>query len=68
MHCDTLVECYCNGEDLRKNSFHIDFERLNKNNSMAQFFAIFIPREETTDKVRIKYAHFYCIPCLEDTA
>lgn len=34
MHCDTLVECYCNDEGLRKNSFHIDFERLNKNNSI----------------------------------
>lgn len=30
MHCDTLVECYCNDEGLRKNSFHIDFERLKK--------------------------------------
>ena len=58
MHCDTLVECYCNDEGLRKNSFHIDFERLNKNNSMAQFFAIFIPREETTDKGISPYDFF----------
>lgn len=50
MHCDTIVECYLKQERLRKNPGHVDLERLHSGNSLVQFFAVFIPREETADK------------------
>lgn len=57
MHCDTIVECFLKNEQLRKNTMHIDAERL-KNNMEAQFFAVFIPSEETEEKGIDEYAFF----------
>ena len=53
MHCDTLLDCYKKGVDLRKNSLHIDLERMKKNNAMVQFFAAFLPSGEMADEENI---------------
>ncbi len=50
MHCDTIVDCYLKQARLRNNLGHIDLERLKAGNSLVQFFAIYIPKEETVDK------------------
>ncbi|MCQ2551249.1 MAG: dipeptidase [Clostridia bacterium] len=49
MHCDTFWACYPERKSIRKNDGHIDLEKLIKGDSMAQFFAIFIPKEDTED-------------------
>lgn len=49
MHCDTFWACYPQRKSIRKNDGHIDLEKLVKGDSMCQFFAIFIPKEDTED-------------------
>lgn len=39
-HCDTIVPATINGEGLRKNSLHLDLDRLSKFSPSAQVFAI----------------------------
>lgn len=47
LHCDTLTKVGHNFEtNLRKNKFSIDFERLKKSHYLAQFFALFIDKQE----------------------
>lgn len=47
MHCDTLMHLAKNGkENLIKNSFCVDFERMQKGGCLAQFFAVFLPSED----------------------
>lgn len=48
MHCDTIYKLINSKEDknLRKNDLSIDIEKLKKGNSLAQFFALFIDKEE----------------------
>jgi len=57
MHCDTIVECFLKGQQLKANDLHVDAEKL-KNRAAAQFFAVFIPAEETVDKGIIEYDFF----------
>lgn len=49
LHCDTILRLY--GEDpsqnLMRNNFHVDLEKLKNSDSLAQFFALFIDLEET---------------------
>ena len=51
LHCDTisLLEKSGNRANLRKNKFSVDIEKLKKNKSIAQFFALFINLEEHKD-------------------
>lgn len=42
MHCDTVKALFHNGNSFRENDMHIDLEKLQKGNYMAQCFAIFI--------------------------
>lgn len=42
LHCDTVMRMANEDENLRKNDFHIDLEKLRKSQSMTQFFAMFI--------------------------
>lgn len=39
-HCDTVARCLREGGELRKNSFHIDLERLKGFSASAQVFAV----------------------------
>ncbi|WP_291572423.1 dipeptidase [Clostridium sp. UBA4548] len=47
LHCDTVMKLMEGKEkvNLRRNDFSVDLERLQKSNSMAQFFALFIEKE-----------------------
>ena len=45
-HCDTITAAMKKGENLRKNSLHLDFERLRTFSPCAQVFAIFMRHEE----------------------
>ncbi|AGB41383.1 Zn-dependent dipeptidase, microsomal dipeptidase [Halobacteroides halobius DSM 5150] len=47
LHCDTIYRI-CNNQtaSLKKNSFHVDLEKLQQANSWAQFFALFIDYKE----------------------
>ena len=45
LHCDTLFECYAQKQPLRRNSLHIDLERLRSAGALAQFFAVWLPQE-----------------------
>lgn len=50
LHCDTLMKLVLSDEniDLASNDkTSVDFKRLKEGNAMAQFFAIFLPDEET---------------------
>lgn len=44
LHCDTITKCLENNENLYKNNFHIDIERLKKYSSGIQFFAIWLKK------------------------
>lgn len=48
MHSDTIYRIINNGkkESFKKNSYHIDIEKMKKANSIAQFFAMFFDKEE----------------------
>ena len=50
LHCDTLMECYLKGWKLKKTPGHIDMEKLQKGQALAQMFAIFIPTHEGAKK------------------
>lgn len=59
LHCDTVMKMYQKDTELRKNNHHIDLEKLNKSESMLQFFAMFVELSEvdspyTTCKEMIK--------------
>lgn len=41
-HCDTLIRKYDQENDLFKNNFHLDIERMLKLGNYAQFFAAFV--------------------------
>lgn len=64
MHCDTITRLYLaqvrkNGETLRKNSGHLDLERMKKGGTLTQCFAIFTNLEKQTD------AFGYCMEVLD---
>jgi membrane dipeptidase len=44
------MECYLKGWKMRKNPGHIDLEKLEKGQALAQMFAIFIPTHEGAEK------------------
>ncbi len=44
LHCDTITKCMENNENLYKNNFHIDIERLKKYSFCVQFFAIWLKK------------------------
>ena len=48
LHCDTILLLDKSGKraNLRKNNFSVDIEKMKKNKSIAQFFALFINLEE----------------------
>jgi len=48
LHCDTIsiLERTGNRANLGKNVFHVDIEKLKINNSMVEFFALFIKLDE----------------------
>lgn len=48
LHCDTIsvLEKLGSGVNLKKNNFSVDIEKLKRNTSMAQFFALFIKLDE----------------------
>ncbi len=46
MHCDTAMKLLAKSEKhLKKNDWHVDYEKLKKSNSFVQFFAYFIHLE-----------------------
>lgn len=49
LHCDTIMRLHEENPNanLSANEFHIDLEKLEKSDSLAQFFALFIDLEET---------------------
>ncbi|GAA0729689.1 dipeptidase [Clostridium malenominatum] len=51
LHCDTidLLEREKSGGDLFKNSFSVDIQKLSQGGSLAQFFALFINKNEHKD-------------------
>jgi len=51
LHCDTILCCMDDIDNLGllKNDFNVDIEKLQKANSLAQFFALFVDLEETKD-------------------
>lgn len=53
MHCDTIYKLINSKEErnLRKNDFSVDIEKLKCGNSLAQFFALFIDKEECEDSL-----------------
>lgn len=48
LHCDTILRLMEDKEklELRKNEFSVDIEKLERGNSFAQFFALFLDLEE----------------------
>jgi len=51
LHCDTILLLDESGDkaNLRKNPFSVDLQKLKKNKSLAQFFALFIELEAYDD-------------------
>lgn len=57
MHCDTISKIYDEqkkgiSSSLRKNTYHIDLEKLKKANYLLQHFALYLNLEETEDVVK----------------
>lgn len=52
MHCDTISEIFQKNEPLRKNSLHIDLDKLQKGNYLLQNFALFIPIRDIAEDGR----------------
>ena len=49
-HCDTIYKLRkAPGQQLKKNSFSIDIDKLKESGSIAQFFALYIDLDETKD-------------------
>ena len=46
LHCDTILSCYLNGDNLHTFSGHINLEKLKQGGSLAQCFALFIPTHD----------------------
>ena len=46
LHCDTILSCYLNGENLHTYSGHINLDKLKAGGSLAQCFALFIPTHD----------------------
>jgi len=65
LHCDTIWRMFENETytNLAKNNFHIDIDKLVKANSFAQFFALFIDREDIIKKGKSHVA--YCSEMLD---
>ena len=66
MHCDTISELLMrkengNQEELRRNSLHIDLQRMRESRYLLQNFALFVPLEEGRDpweRVCALYGHY----------
>ena len=48
MHCDTVLRLM-DGGNLRENAYGVDVQKLRAGDSLAQFFALFVDLEKTTD-------------------
>lgn len=48
-HCDTISKIYYDNSQLNHNNFSIDIKKLEKSNSLAQFFALFIEKKSNED-------------------
>lgn len=46
LHCDTLLECYGEKEELRNFKGHISLEKMKKGGAMAQCFAVFLAQDD----------------------
>lgn len=59
LHCDTLCKLAREYQtaSLRQNQFHVDIEKMQKGNSLAQFFAIFIHGEKLEEYGGAKTAY-----------
>jgi membrane dipeptidase len=57
LHCDTISKLFEQGEEvgLRKNSFHVDLNKLMKAGSLAQFFALCTGMTEMEQKNDLEY-------------
>ena len=60
LHCDTASLLLESDEALKKNSFKIDIERLQKGKALAQFFAMYI------DSHKVESSYAYCVAMLEN--
>lgn len=50
LHCDTLTKLTeVEGSELKRNNFSIDLNKMKKSNYIAQFFALFVDRDEHPD-------------------
>lgn len=49
-HCDTILRCYLQGGGFRRNSGHLDLERMGPYGGWAQFFACFGEPEDMPGK------------------
>ncbi|MTI66225.1 MAG: membrane dipeptidase [Firmicutes bacterium] len=50
MHCDTFLRIHNNKNiGLRRNNLHVDIEKLEKSNSIAQFFALYFDYGKISD-------------------
>lgn len=57
MHCDTIGRIYGAQKEgktvsLRRNTYHLDLEKMKKANYLLQHFALFLSLEETEDAVK----------------
>jgi len=55
LHCDTLSRLVCagGGTTLYSNDFHVDITKLKKGGVGAQFFAVFVPVNETENPLAL---------------
>lgn len=58
MHCDTIYKIYHeNQENIYKNSYSVDIQKMKKGNVIAQFFAMFIDKKWITKNNIDIYEH-----------
>ncbi len=54
LHCDTISNVVQSGTNLRTYDGHINIEKLQKGDALAQFFAIFIPTNDVAAEQNLK--------------
>lgn len=60
LHCDTIWKIHSckQSQGLKKNHFHVDIQKLQKADSVAQFFALFINQGEVMEKKITPWSDF----------
>lgn len=53
LHCDTMLDCFLEGDRLRDGSGHLNLEKMKKAGGTAQCFAVFLATQDAAERMGI---------------